>query len=411
MSNTRLVLWIEPSENQLYADWQVNNFAEAPVFKQGDDVEVELHLVRRLASQFGIMEEIPFPAGCNIRLAIGQQDKSPTAGTFTVAYDGEVATLNYNSTALEVQTALNSLSTITAAGGVVVSKVNTVTYKVDFNTAGENEALLVNTSALVPPSANKLVTLRAGSLSLSGSYLIKVYRSPCVWQDTWTDLDTPQAVITELTPNRVKRVTISPRPKGGSWLLTSTANITPKVLDAGDEDDLATYWSESITHSFSPTAKDSSFLYGQDESVSSNAIGKSRYQATASLVDAYTWDFQLRDDYDIPVGYAFPFTVDDGGLIGFNGKTASLNLNTVEIDYLLNGASSTTAVIEIELDVGGKKWTVLQRTCTIINDLIDQETFSPISYQNAVQEAPIDGKQYVRRDGNWYELEIDGGTF
>jgi hypothetical protein len=62
--------------------------------------------------------------------------------------------------------------------------------------------------------------------------------------------------------------------------------------------------------------------------------------------------------------------------------------------------------------VGGNKWTVLQTSCTIKNDLIDQSTFSPLSFDEGLPDAPSDGIFYGRKNGGWTALtEIDGGSY
>jgi hypothetical protein len=108
-----------------------------------------------------------------------------------------------------------------------------------------------------------------------------------------------------------------------------------------------------------------------------------------------------------------PFIALGDGLVGFKGKEAYVDLNTAEIEYLLDGAASATTSMEIEVELAnGNKWTVLQTTCTIKNDLIDQSTFSPLSFDEGLPEAPIDGVAYLRKNGGWTPLtEIDGGSF
>jgi hypothetical protein len=97
-----------------------------------------------------------------------------------------------------------------------------------------------------------------------------------------------------------------------------------------------------------------------------------------------------------------PFTANATGLNGYVGKTAIIDFNTAEVEYLLGGASSASTYFELELtDSSGVKQTLLQTTCTIKNDMIDATTFTPISLGNGVGEAPMDGTLYARKDGAW----------
>ena len=74
---------------------------------------------------------------------------SGTSGTFTLSFKGQTTgPLPYNATAAQIQTALNSLSTITAGGGsVTVTQVGTI-FRVMFNGALEaNDQPLITASA------------------------------------------------------------------------------------------------------------------------------------------------------------------------------------------------------------------------------------------------------------------------
>ena len=402
MASNRIKLWINAESSVLYDNWQSNSIASSPVFTQGDNVEIELHFVRWTIGSTRAMYEVAAPAGATIRLAIGKLDTAPAAGTYNISYDGDSIDVAYNATALVIQTALNALTSISAVGGVTVTKTTSSLIKIDFNVAGINEAIIVNGIKLSPPCATKVVTLTAGSVSLKGSYVIKIKQAPVVYKDTWTDIEQPSISLTTLIANRGKRVSISPEPKSGSWSMTGTTSVAAKVsaLDhVPDQTELDAFWAESVSKRLSINAVESDFT---------------AFQYDARKVDSYTWDFGVREDYAIPAGYTMPFAIDGIGITGFIGKTATVDFNTAEVEYLLDGASSASAVLEIEVEqTSGAKQTVVQTLCVIKNDLIDQVTFSPISYDSvAVTEAPVDGIPYVRKDAAWVALtEIDGGTF
>ena len=117
------------------------------------------------------------------------------------------------------------------------------------------------------------------------------------------------------------------------------------------------------------------------------------------------------NNFPIPVDYVMPFSV-QSNFERFPSKIGVVSFNTAEVEYLLAGGTSATASLEIEVESpGGERWTILQTTCTIKNDLIDVESYSPLQFTNPVYEAPVDGQQYVRKDGAWTLLNIDGGTY
>jgi hypothetical protein len=419
MSNRSIPLWIEPAENSLYKDWQVNNPAEALVFKQGDKIDFELHLVRRVTGQSFIMEEMPFPDGCTIRFAIGRIHKLPTSGEYSIAYGGDVATVQYNATAAQISTALNALASITAAGGVQVAAVGTSMFSISFVNNGARTDITTDASGLIPSSTAKVLTLREGSVSAKEICLIKLSQIPCVYQAVWTDPEQPVVTVSTLATNKSKRVSISPTPKAGTWLMTATKSVsatfeknsvttptTPQIESA-----FAVNHSKSFSYDAAPT--DFSINTSSDLSeFSDKSWGMPRFQSNVIKSENHAWDFTLRTDYEAPSGYTFPLTVDGGGLIGFKSKLATVSFNTVEVEYLLNGSSSADAVLEIEVeDASGSKWTVLQTSCKIENDLIDQSEYTLLPFDEPVGEAPIDGQQYVRVDGGWQVLNIDGGTY
>ena len=46
----------------------------------------------------------------------------------------------------------------------------------------------------------------------------------------------------------------------------------------------------------------------------------------------------------------------------------------------------------------------------MLNDLIDQSSYSPNSFEAPLTDAPSDGSSYLRKDGAWV-TDVDGGTY
>jgi hypothetical protein len=346
------------------------------------------------------MEEVDFPANCTVRFAIGKVSTAPTSGTYALTYGSTTITIAFNATAVQIQTALNAIPTIAAAGGVLVSKTSNALVKIDFNNVGTCLPLTINGNLLSPPTAARVVVLKTGSATVTGSFLVKLKQSPVVYQSVWNDIEQPVLTVTTLAPNQAKRISISPEPKSGTWSLTGTADLETKAnLALGVIDPV--WWTENFSGRFSINAIDTD-------------PGFAKLQYSVSKVDNYIWDFSLKSYGGTPpVGYTMPFIALGDGLVGFKGKEAYVDLNTAEIEYLLDGANQATTSLEIEVEsADGNKWTVLQTSCTIKNDLIDQATFSPLSFEEGLEEAPHDGVAYVRKNSGWTPLtEIDGGTF
>jgi hypothetical protein len=338
------------------------------------------------------MEEISFPPNCTIRLAVGKVSAAPTAGTYALTYGSDTITLSFSATAAQIQAALNAIPSIATAGGVLVSKTSNALIKIDFNEAGANQALSVDGDLLSPPTTVKVIVLKTGSSTIPGSFLIKLKQSPVAFQATWTDIEQPTLTVTELTANQSKRVSISPEPKAGTWSLTGTADIYTKYVNNQYVLDPA-WWDETYSSRFSINALDTDANFAQ-------------YQYSVTKVDNYIWDFSVKSFGGTPpVGYTMPFLAVGDGLVGYGGKKAYVDFNTAEIEYLLDGAAQATTSFEIEVeDQDGNKWTVLQTSCTIKNDLIDQTNFSPLSFgsESGIPEAPADGSLYARKNGDWF---------
>jgi hypothetical protein len=393
-----LKLWIDADSGYLYQSFNSSSSLSRIEFLQGDKVDVEVHLVKIVN---GFMNEVAFPSGSVLRMALGKIDASATSGTYTIAYNGQTTSpLAYSATEAQIQTALNALSTIVSAGGVTVSKFSNSMFSVSFNAIGTNSPFVIDGSLLNPPCSTKSVVLKAGSGSVKGECLIKVKQSPVAYQDSFSDLTQPSISTTILTANQSKRVTISPEPRAGTWSITGTGDLQRKVIASTDGVLNPAWWDENYTArvSVNASATDTQFTY-------------LNYDVTK--VDNFTWDFSLKPYATPPVGYTMPFSVSSSGLIGFTGKVGNLDLNTAEIEYLLNGSASVTTNLELELDENGNKRTLLQTTCIIKNDLIDQSNFSPISYGGGTAWGDIGGTISNQTDLQSIldgKLSLTGGT-
>jgi hypothetical protein len=397
MARDTYTFWVNAEQGVFYDTWGSNTPGAAPIFVQGDAVDMEIHLVRWMRGTTRAMEELDFPPGSTLRLAIGRIDTSPTSGTFSVTYGTDTASgLSFAIDGPALQTALNALPSVQADGGVTVTRLTASTFRLAFNLNGTNEALLADATLLSPPSYSKVIQLQGGTTSLPGIYILKLKQAPVVFQSTWANIPPATLTVTQLTANRGKRVVIEPTPRGGSWTLTGT-----KLIDTAlpEEDVDLALWNTTFTKRLSAFAVPTDF---------------SDFQFDVTQIDTSSWDIAVRENYDVPVGYTMPFVASGDGLVSYTGKKGNVSFNTAEVEYLLNGAPTATAVMELELeDQSGNKWTLLQTQVTIRNDMIDGGAFDPLSFNNSgLPEAPIDGIFYGRKNGGWTPLtEIDGGSY
>lgn len=354
MANPYLVLWCDPTKNKLYSGWQQNTEALVPVLKQGDNVGVELHWVTRPV--FGaIMDEVQFPPSCSVTLGLGRLDAVPKDGTFTITYNGDTTPdLGYDTTAAELDTALNNLASITAEGGVSVTKTGSDFRIVWNDRVNYTNTFTCNVDALSPTSESQFVYVKDGSAYANRIVLFKIKQSVIAGTTSFTASPPPEITVVNLFSN-VWRITAYPTPKDGVFTLTFGGGISP--------------------------AKVSSIISLADSS--------GDIQENLNALDIGTFEVVTAGPYvwDITVPPAATVITAQNGLVGFSSLYGVLNMNTAEVEEFLSGASEDTAILEVQVDMGGEIQTLIQTNVTVINDLIQNSSFDVVDLG---QVMPVD---------------------
>jgi hypothetical protein len=316
-------------------------------------------------------QEIGFPTSPGIRVAIGDIDQAPLAGTWSLSYGGDLTTaLAFNATPAVVQTALNLLASITAAGGVTVSKIGD-NYNILFNSVGARTELTTDGSALIPLSAATIATLQAGSASKPAIFLCHLQRTVAGLATSFSPTANSQITTEALTAwddtKATYRVSISPDPKGGSFSLSFDALVGTDVSTA------------AISVGASALDVQNALGFG--------ALAEGKVSVTQ--VGAYA--------YDITVGVhpgTNGLTADDAGLLSFSGYKGELSLNTVEAVSIIDGADSVTTTLEVEITSDSKRLTVLQIPCTLKNAVIDEGALQPLVLDSYLSQTIADGRYF-----------------
>jgi hypothetical protein len=374
MSTSNLSLWINPRNNTVFSGF--NTFTQAPqmVLTQGDDVYVDIHIVD---SSGGEAVEIPFQSNSSIKFAIGRIDRFPTSGSFTFQYESDIVQIPIPSSIQSVNLLINSLPSVTADGGVIVYFVNSTTYRVVFNTVGAKSDCVINTTGLYPNSNATVTRITTGTALLNEVQNVKLKTTPVAYSSTFTHAATPTISISEITTS-IFRIKISDELKYGSFTISNGTKTTAAIK-----------WDASASELL-----DALIACG----ISSSAtLTSTRYSVVKN--ENLSWDIsRVNGSYESLLVSAIGFT-------GFSTMTGLVNMNTLEIEDLLNGATSVTATLEVELTSGLIKQTLYQGEIRIINDLIDNATYSPIQFPDGsgggLADAPQDGLLYGRMDGNW----------
>ena len=340
------------TSGRLLSGWQSISFAPRLLLKQGDTIGVELHIVKNFLG--GSFAEYEFSPATAVTLAIGRIDEAPISGTFKLNYGANATSaLNYNATALEVQTALNALASITSEGGVTVTKISN-SFRIVWNTATDTvNSLSYSLNELYTTSSIGTNRLKVGSSSLGQKqiYQVHIKQAPVANITSFVNQDTPAVTVSQIHApafvgdTKVWRISISPQPKAGSFLIGFNDGTDEYTTDAID-------------------------INASSDTVRS--ILTSAFDATWSVVKSGT------NQWDIATSRTsiFNIAVSDAGIIAFNSKYGVLSLNTAEVEDLLAGDQEVDAVIEIQLEENGTKTTITQQEVTILNDLIDDASYT-----------------------------------
>jgi len=371
MALPAITLWADSVRGAFVADWQSNETLDNLKLKQGDTLGVELHWVKKAAQTGGaFMEEVVWPSSANITLAVGLLDVEPKSGAFTLSYAGlTTPSIPYDATANEVSVLLNALPGIITDGGVAVLKVST-TYKIDWNNIGiPSGTIAVGANNLTPTCSIGIGTANQGSGSARHSVQLHIKQAPVAVCNTWTTPSTTTVVVTQThapaydSDYRVWRMVITPAPKAGTFRLGGT--MAP---------DGVVRWSAPINiNDLSATAiRDACGLTVSEISANEYELRQAQYTAGYVLNNG------------VKIYNVLAIQADGNGLIGFSTKYGSLSLNTLDTELLLAGKASAEAYVEVEIEADGNRQTLVQQTCTIVNDLIDTDSYTLQSWGDVI---------------------------
>lgn len=362
MANT-LKLFISPENQRLLAGSGAFNAAQTPVFYSGNKLNLELHLLEGSGVATSPYE-VPFPAGSSVKVAIGTIATRPTSGQWRLSVSStETSDLAYNASASSLQTALNAIAAVSSAGGVTVTALGDG-YSVTWNTVGTKPTILAGTDTLVPSSYESIFVLQTGSLTEREIVYVELRQSPVALAESFSALPAPVASVITVSAwngsNKVIRTSVSPDPKGGSYVLT---------------------------------------IDGKNAVIPANA---SVADVRTALVNAtYTTYSTITktgsNQFDIVLTSDDTSSVDDSGLISSLGITGEIDLATSEMLAYLGSNGSVEATLEVTVTAGGEERTICQVDCLVANGVISSGAVAPIGIGTLLTEATANAR-FIRRD-------------
>lgn len=392
-ATSELSLFSDLDQQRLVQSFLSTLQATLPRFVFGDSIPVSFRPLKSNGNNsVNPWSEVDL-TGKTVRIAIGNPAGAASSGTFTLTYDGDTtAAIAYNADGAAIQAALNALASITAAGGVVVTRATTGAFRIVFNTAGARTAITADAAAIYPSAGVEIHVAVEGDGSLRQIAVARIETLPAAYAELTDDFPVAASDIVEVrtgsgSVGAILSLVFSVLPYSGFY-----------TLEIGGEQTLGIPWDA-----------DASTLQAALELISSIGSGK---VVVSGEFPAFTLNF------DLSLGDIGAMTIDMTGLVVPKGRAGFLSTNTAAMIELLNGSSQATAKLEIELyDIGdGTTWTVLQTDCTVIDDVIGNSPAvvppfpSVLSSMGAIEIPLADGPPYPKSILITGSLTSDGST-
>lgn len=159
--------------------------AQFPESILGDTRSIALYLI----TSAGVYDTRSGSATVTPRLALARKAKAPTGGEWTITFGANTTTaLAYNITAAALETALNLIASIIAAGGVDVTGGPGGPFTITFRTVGARTAFTASTIDLLPSTGVSIAEVVAGTVSVQEVQSIRLQTRVVALVDTWTQI-------------------------------------------------------------------------------------------------------------------------------------------------------------------------------------------------------------------------------
>ena len=384
-----LKLFIDPKANTAYPSFESGTSISNPAFYLGDTTNLELYLIDNSTAE---RKYIDFPASPTIKVAVGEIDTPPSAGTFTLTFGADTTSaLAYNITAAELQTALNALSSITSAGGVTVSLIGN-SFSIAFNNVGARTDITSNGSGLVPLSSAQITTIQQGTVSLPEIALLHLQVLVAGYTNSFTAGDAPSATISTTQSwanNRVVYKLKLNNACGGTFTLSynrSTPYITPSTLTTEPISYLATASDISKALEIFDSQYSTPNIFGLGHSVFKNSDGS---------IDISFYNYGNPSS-----GWSGPSNQPDTGGLTCNISgisttvkySGNLSLNTTGAISLLRGSTAVQTSFAVSVTSAGNTQTVLQIPCILYANVIDDGVVAPVGLDTYLTQSAGDSR-------------------
>ena len=434
-------LFIDLTNNRLAASETNLTPASPPVFTKGDNGTFNLYFLQAtgvINAPFTVVDR----STTSVKLGIGSRSLLPETGDYTLTFGANTTSaIPAAATAGQVATALNAIASVISAGGVTVTGALEDHFTIRFATAGTRGSFTADVSQIIPDTVAIIDERVAGSATVKEVAEIQLRLTPAVFQSTWTNLSTT-VTATMSTPilgfgnqNEVQRLAFSQPPFAGTYRLTF-----PSRALTGNTAVTSGIFTTSVTHGL--TINQNVAITGYDTTITGFTRGTTLFvagipsptqfqvaitsggtaitaaQATAGITSGIITTFLRQTNtleasasaLDVSTALQSLESIGSGGVsvngiagsfynivFGGNkglcgqpaitiehsltakpGKTADVNFSTFALRDLVGSSNAVDLDLEIELTDSGTRQTVILSGCSVAEELIDANAFSPV---------------------------------
>jgi len=198
MATRELSLFADLDEGRLVTGFLSTLQATLPRFVFGDSIPISFRPLIGNGNNALPWIEVDL-TGKTVRIAIGNPAGAASSGTFTLSYDGGTTTaIAYNADGAAIQTALNALASITAAGGVIVTRASTTgAFRIVFNEVGVRTAITASTESLYPSSGAEIRVTVEGGVSAREIVVARLEALPAAYAELTEEFPVAASEIVE----------------------------------------------------------------------------------------------------------------------------------------------------------------------------------------------------------------------
>jgi hypothetical protein len=434
-------LFIDLTNNRLAASETNLAPAAPPVFTKGDNGTFNLYFFES-GTEFTPTLNIVNKDASTVKLGIGSRSGLPETGDYTLTFGGDTtSSIPAAATAGQIATALNALSAISSAGGVTVTGALDDHFTIRFATAGTRGSFTADVSQVIPDTVAVIDERLAGSATTKEVAELQLRLTPAVFQSSWTNLSTVVTATMSTTitgsgiQNEVQRLDFSQSPFEGTYRLSF-----PSVTLTGNTAVTGGVFTTSVTHGL--TINQNVAITGYDTTITGFTRGTTLFvagipsptqfqvastsggtpitgaQATAVTSSGIITTFLRQTNalaasasaLDVSTALQGLESIGSGGVsvngiagsfynivFGGNkgfcdqpqitiahgltakpGKTADVNFATFALRDLVGSDNAVDLDLEIELTDSGTRQTVILSGCSVSEELIDANAFSPV---------------------------------